>query len=69
MSDYNLKQEIKKLGMTQKGFAEEFGLHEDTVSKWARGLREVPQWAKKLIYLKHIEIKYNDIKKLLSDDF
>ena len=68
MNDYDLKQEIKKLGMTQKEFAAHFGLHRDTVSKWARGITETPEWAKHLIRLAHIEKKFNTIKTIISDE-
>ena len=50
MSDYNLKQEIKKLGMTQKGFAELAGLHTNTVSKWVIGETPIPEWLPKFIH-------------------
>lgn len=67
MSDYNLKQEIKKLGMTQKGFAEHIGVGEQTVGQWVRGVVPVPKWVNLLIDLLHKEKKLNEIKGLLKD--
>ena len=66
--DYNLKQEIKKLGMTQKGFAEHIGVSEDTVGGWVRGVTPVPNWAKLIIELLHTEEKFNSLKRIFLDN-
>lgn len=67
MEKYNLKQEIKSLGMTQKEFAKHIGMHEETISKWVRGAVEIPRYLKLLVELMHTENKYTTIKQLLTD--
>ena len=62
MNDYNLKQEIKKLGMTQKAFAEYIGVAEVTVGTWARGETKIPKWVPLLISLMHKEKDYEQAK-------
>jgi transcriptional regulator with XRE-family HTH domain len=69
MSNYNLKQEIKKLGMTQKGFAEHIGVSENSVSTWVRGETPIPVWLPNFIHyykksklLDELKEKINDIK-------
>jgi transcriptional regulator with XRE-family HTH domain len=49
MNEYNLKQEIKKLGMTQKGFAEHIGVNQNTVTTWVNGSVPMPKWVKLFI--------------------
>jgi transcriptional regulator with XRE-family HTH domain len=67
MSNYNLKQEIKKLGMTQKSFAEDIGVGENTVGNWVRGVIETPPWAKRLVELLRIEKDFNNAKKIFCN--
>jgi transcriptional regulator with XRE-family HTH domain len=62
MNDYNLKEEIKSLGMTQKEFAEYVGVSVDAVSKWVRGEVRVPKWVTILIPLLHKEKAYEQAK-------
>jgi len=66
--EYNLKEEIKKLGMTQKGFAEHIGVAEVTVGTWVRGDTDTPKWVKLLIELLHKEVKFEHAKKLFNDN-
>lgn len=61
-----IKETIKELGITQKQLAENIGVHENTVSGWARGT-EIPQMVIKLLELLIIEKKYNTAKKLFCD--
>ncbi|MDD5549384.1 MAG: helix-turn-helix transcriptional regulator, partial [Sulfurovaceae bacterium] len=65
--DNIVKSTAKALGMTQKELAEHIGVHEETLSRWARGTAEMPDMAKKLFELLIIEKKYNTIKQLLID--
>ena len=48
--EYDLKSEIKSLGMSQKEFAEMLNLHVNAISQWVRGINEIPQWVKVLIF-------------------
>jgi len=68
MDNYNLKEEIKKLGMTQKEFAKHIGVSEDTVGKWVRGTISTPNWAKLLIRLLKKEAAFEKIKELIRDE-
>ncbi|ADV46440.1 helix-turn-helix domain-containing protein [Nitratifractor salsuginis] len=63
MNDYNLKEEIKSLGMTQKEFAANIGVAENTVSQWVRGVIDTPRWVPRMIELLHKEKKYEQAKK------
>jgi len=47
---YDLKSEIKNIGMNQKEFAGMIDIHINTVSQWVRGINEIPTWVKLLIY-------------------
>jgi len=63
--DFDLKNEIKKLGLTQKEFAEIAGIHTNTVTQWIKGLREMPEWVIKFIqYYKKAKILDELDKKL-----
>jgi transcriptional regulator with XRE-family HTH domain len=46
---FNLKEELKSIGMTQKDFAKYIEFHTNTVSRWVRGEDEIPKWVKLLI--------------------
>lgn len=46
-----IKDTCKALGITQKELAEKMGVHEVTVNNWARGSKDVPEWAVKFIVL------------------
>ena len=59
-NNFNLKQEIKKLGMTQKEFSVFVEIHVNTVSRWVRGDLEIPKWVKLLI-------KYYKKSKILEE--
>ncbi|PLY04898.1 MAG: XRE family transcriptional regulator [Arcobacter sp.] len=63
-----IKETVKELGMTQKQLAEHIGVHEETVSKWSRGIVETPVWALKMFELLKTERKYNTIKQLITDE-
>jgi transcriptional regulator with XRE-family HTH domain len=67
--DYDLKAEIKSLGINQKEFAEMIDMHINAVSQWVRGINETPQWVKLLIFyyrrslvLDKLEEKFNAVK-------
>jgi DNA-binding transcriptional regulator YiaG len=64
-----VKETAKELGMTQKQLAEYIGVHEETVSKWSRGIVETPSWALKMFELLKTEKKYNTIKQLITGEF
>jgi len=71
MKDFDLKLEIKKLGLTQKEFAEIVGIHQNTITQWIKGIREMPEWIIKFIhYYKKAKILDELDKKLkeLKDD-
>ena len=63
-----VKETAKELGMTQKELAQYIGVHEDTMSKWSRGVVDVPKWAIKLFELLKIEKKFNTLKQIFSDN-
>lgn len=63
METYDLKQEIKKLGMTQKAFAENIGVGENTVGNWVRGIVETPKWVSRIVELLHKEKAYEEAKR------
>jgi len=49
-SEKQLAREIRYLGKTQKGFAEDLGVHENTVSNWVMGTAIIsPVLFKKMI--------------------
>jgi transcriptional regulator with XRE-family HTH domain len=47
--NFDLKAELKSLGMTQKDFAEYVDVHITTVSRWIRGELEIPKMVKILL--------------------
>jgi transcriptional regulator with XRE-family HTH domain len=67
MTDTNLKEEIKRLGMTQKEFAENIGVAENTVGQWVRGVIKTPKWAIRMIELLHKEKAYESAKGFFCD--
>lgn len=63
---YDLKSEIKELGMTQKEFAEIAGIHTNTISQWIRGITEMPEWVKHFItYYKKSKL-FDEIKQKIN---
>ena len=46
---FDLKTELKSLGMTQKEFASFTDVHINSVSRWVRGELKVPKWVYLLI--------------------
>jgi transcriptional regulator with XRE-family HTH domain len=68
MNDFNLKEEIKKLGMTQKEFAANIGVAENTVSQWVRGIIATPRWVYRMIELLHKEKKYDQAKQYFCNN-
>ena len=63
MTTYNLKEEIKKLGMTQKEFAANIGVGENTVGNWVRGIVETPAWVVRMIELLQKESSEEEKKR------
>jgi transcriptional regulator with XRE-family HTH domain len=47
--NFDLKAELKSIGMTQKDFAEYTGFHLNSVGRWVRQEIEIPKWAIVLI--------------------
>lgn len=66
MKDFNLKKEIKNLNMTQKEFASNIGVGEQTVGQWVRGVIDTPKWVIRLVGLLHIEKDFNKLKDIFS---
>ena len=68
MKNYNLKQEIKDLGMTQKGFAEDIGVNQNTVTTWVNGSVPVPKWVKPFIVnyrkAKTLDLLLNELENI-----
>lgn len=62
-----VKETAKELGMTQKELAAYMGVGENTISQWARGIIETPQWAIKMFDLLKTERKFNTIKRIISE--
>jgi DNA-binding XRE family transcriptional regulator len=58
-----VKKVCKELGVTQKELAKQMDIHEETVSKWSRGIIDTPKWALKHFELLKIEKQYNIIKE------
>jgi len=72
MKNFNLKSEIKKLGLTQKEFAEIVGIHQNTITQWIKGTREMPEWIinfieyyKKAKILDELEQKLKELKDVV----
>ena len=55
-SKFDLKTELKNLGMTQKDFAELIGVSRVTVSDWNRGKTKIPNIAVNFVSL------FNELK-------
>jgi transcriptional regulator with XRE-family HTH domain len=68
MSDNIVKKTCKELGITQKELAERIKVHEETVSKWSRGITQTPEWAIELFKLLKLEQKYNTLKQIFADE-
>jgi len=49
LEHFDLKAELKSIGMTQKDFAEYVEINQNTVSRWVRGDLPLPKWVKRLI--------------------
>jgi DNA-binding transcriptional regulator YiaG len=47
--NFDLKAELKSIGMNQKDFAEYIEFHTNTVSRWVRKEIEIPKWVKLFI--------------------
>ncbi|GEM_PF-2786406 len=48
-SQFDLKAELKSLGMTQKEFGDLTGFHLNSVGRWVRKEIEIPKWVIVLI--------------------
>ncbi|EJF07721.1 Helix-turn-helix protein [Thiovulum sp. ES] len=46
---FDLKFELKNLGLNLTSFANEVQLSPNTVSRWARGEVQIPKWVKPFI--------------------
>ncbi len=47
--EFDLKAELKALGMTQKDFAKYTEINHNTVSRWITGDLLMPKWVERLI--------------------
>ena len=47
--EFDMKNELKSIGMTQKEFADLIEIHKNTVSRWSRGDLPLPHWVKLFI--------------------
>ncbi|MDR2790236.1 MAG: helix-turn-helix transcriptional regulator [Campylobacteraceae bacterium] len=63
-----VKKTCKELGITQKELAARIRVHEETVSKWSRGVIDTPEWAIELFKLLKLEQKYNTLKQIFADE-
>ncbi len=59
-SQFDLKSELKAIGMSQKDFAILTNVHVNSVSRWIRGELETPKWVSLLL-------KYYKKAKLLEE--
>jgi len=66
-NEFDLKAELKALGMTQKDFAEKIGMTEKTVSGWINQKVKIPNNLTRLIELLKIESSYYLILKALDN--
>ena len=57
-----IKKTAKELGLTQKELAERLKTSEVSLSRWAKGQIEIPEWALEMFELLKIEKKYNAAK-------
>ena len=57
-----IKKTAKELGLTQKELAERLKTSEVSLSRWAKGQTEIPEWALEMFELLKIEKKYNAAK-------
>jgi len=48
-NDFDLKAELKALGMTQKDFANFTGVHLNSVGRWVRKEIKIPKWVSVLV--------------------
>ena len=68
MNNYNLKEEIKKLGMTQKGFAEHIGVSQNTITTWVNKSVPIPKWVNPFIInyrkAKTLDLLLNELKEI-----
>lgn len=66
LPSYDLKAEIKALGMTQKEFAELTGTHTNTISQWIRGVNDMPEWVKHFILHYKKSKLFDELKEKLN---
>ena len=64
--EFNLKAELKSIGMSQKDFAEYTEVNQNTVSRWFRGNLPMPKWVSLLI-LNYKKAKILDDIKVVYD--
>lgn len=53
MTGPELRAALEELGITQREFAERFGLLEGSISRWMHEKRAVPSWVPPVIELLH----------------
>lgn len=62
MEENIVKKTAKELGISQKDLAERLKTSEVSLSRWAKGQVEIPEWALEMFELLKMEKKYNEAK-------
>lgn len=67
MEYIEFKTRLKDMGISIGGFADQFGLHEASVSKWSKS-GNMPKWVDATLPLLEKSKKYNKIIELIKDE-
>lgn len=62
MEENIVKRTAKELGISQKELAERLKTSEVSLSRWAKGQIEIPEWALEMFELLKTEKKYHEAK-------
>lgn len=62
-----VKKTAKELGISQKDLAERLKTSEVSLSRWAKGQQEIPEWALEMFNLLKTEKKYNEAKNKFKE--
>lgn len=63
-----VKQTCSELGITQKELAKDLGVTQSTVTTWATDKIKIPSIALRCFELLIIEKKFNQLKKIFSEE-
>jgi transcriptional regulator with XRE-family HTH domain len=68
MNEFSLKRKLRRIGMTQKEFAELCGVHYQTVYRWCCGAIRTPKYARMVfeVELEGINIE-RELKRLVEE--